>query len=354
MPEDFTRVISPEPEGSWSNPQVAQTNRQLAVLPNADSYRAPMNKPTLYFTRIVVALVLVPLLLGLVLSTSLASWAQNSLVEDDGFSLITTDMVNDAELQQKLEDAVVSDIMSNSAVQNAVGDGNSGGILGGVQNWAHDQLQNTITSTVDSVFTSADYPQIWQQVMDASHTYNMNNPDVAGIDIAPIFNAVDAKIGTILGFDPDFTKTTFIVPIESTQNKVLSDNISILKNYGATWQAQLAAAIVLAVVIFLIAPTRRLWWTAWTAALAAVLLWVVSTLVGRFTLPSFGSETARIFANGLTEAFTISLRDHLWQVAFWMLGVAALAFLLAVVVMVIKLGTRNASAATRRILRALG
>lgn len=354
MPEDQTRVLPTEPTGPWTNPAVAEQNRRLAVIPSAEHYRAPVRRPTLYGTRIIAVLCLLPLLIGLVLSSSLAHWAEHSLVQDDGFSLISADMVNDAELQEDLRQAVVSDIMSNSAVQNAVGDGNATGFFGGVQNWAHDTLETTVSGTVESVFSSADYPDIWQQVMDASHTYNMNNPDVVGIDIAPIFNAVDARIGTILGFDPDLTKTTYIVPIESSENKVLSDNIQVLKNYGATWQAQIAVTGLLALLIFLLAPTARLWWASLTTGISAFCLWMVSTLVGRFELPNIGSNTARIFANGLTEAFTANLRDHLFNVATSMLLAAVLLFFLALIVGVVKLSAKGATARTQRILKALG
>lgn len=354
MPEDRTRVLPPEPSGTWSNPAVVHQNRHLNLPPIADHYRAPAPRPFLYGTRIIAVLCLLPLLVGLILSASLAHWAQHSLVEDDGFSLISADMVNDQQLQDNLRAAVVSDIMSSSAIQNSVGDGNSSGFWGGVQNWAYDTLKTTVQTTVDGVFNSADYPELWQEVMDASHTYNMNNPELAGIDIAPIFNAVDAKIGTILGFDPDFTKSTFIVPLESSDNRVLSNNIQILKDYGATWQPQLIATVIFALLIILLAPTARFWWTFLIAILSSLSLWLTSLLVGTFELPRIGSETAQIFANGLTEAFTANLKDHLSNVATSMLFAALLIFLLATIMSVVKLSAKGATARTQRILKALG
>lgn len=351
MSEDYTRVL--EPEGSWTNHQVAERNRRLQVGSVIANYREKKKLPPLYVTRIVITLVMIPLLLGLVLSSSLAHWAQKSIVEDTGFELVTTDMMNDSDLQGQLKTAVVNDVMSNSSVTDIVGDGNSSGILGGMKNWAHDQLESTVNSTADSVFSSADYPQIWQQVMEASHTYNMNNPDVAGIDIAPIFNAMDAKIGTIFGYDPDLTKTTFIVPIESTNNNVVAQNITVLKNYGATWKAQIAATIIFAILMFLVAPTRRLWWTSGVAALGALVVWIVSTLVGQFTLPNFGSETARVLANGLTDALKNSLSSHLVTTSTWLVAITVIAFLLGLIVAVIKLGTKKSAGRLQGLLSGL-
>lgn len=293
-------------------------------------------------------------------SGGLAYFAQKNFVESAGFSTISSNLAHDQDFQQQLADAVTNDLMETQQVKSILGDGNSKNvlnpldILGSVQDWGYDQVKNMISGATTAVISAQDYPGVWNQMMMDTHDYNLdsNNP-VAALDTTAVYQEVDSRVGTFMGFDPDFVGSNrHIVELNASNGTSLHDSLMQLKNYAATWQTQLIVAAIALVLAFLLWPRGKLIFLGIIALLGGALLWGgslfasgISTAAGSLNITN---SVGQVFVQGLANQYAAALATFAGSFVIYFLITAVVLILLGIAVQLAMLSAKGATSRSRK------
>ncbi len=364
---DKTRALPAEetPNGTWRNPHTPQ---QPAYHEPAPEARA--RKPRFAGLRRFIGVLLGVVALVLGSSGALAYWAQNTIVQESGFDHLTADMAQDKAFQKELSQAVTKDIMDSEQVTHFLGkseeEANRGFRVEDLLNpsrWfeqaqaiGRDQVENAIGAATQAVTQDQNYPQVWQQVMKDTHAYNMDSQrSAAGLNLNAVYQEVDNRVGTIFGFDPDIRGTgdhiIQLEPADSSPQNSLHGNLMKIKDFAATWQTQLLAALGCALLAFVVWPRARLVFLGILVMLGAAILWGGTLLAPQISnavdLNAIDSAAGKIFTQGLLERISTSLADFSGSYITVFLIVGGVLILLGIAVQLAQLTARSVSSRTR-------
>lgn len=329
-------------EGNWRNPAIEAENRRYRTPPavtTADSY-AQRPRPRFAFLRRCLAILLAAVVLLLGASGSLAFWTQKNFVEKEGFSQISENMAHDQEFQHELAQAVTNDLMESEIITQYLGDGSSKNtfnpldILGSLQDWGHDRVENLISGATTKVVEADNYPEVWQQVMTDTHDYNLDNSKSESvIDITAVYQEVDQQVGSIMGFDPDLVGSErHLINLDASNGTSLNQTFKSIRDFAATWQTQLIFAGIAVVLAFLIWPRGRLLFVGIVLLIAGALLWFGSLAAAGISRAAealnITSSVGQVFIQGLANQYAHSLSEFTGAfVAPVLIGAAALIVL---------------------------
>lgn len=315
-------------KGNWSNPRVQaahrasyhQTAPYAPVSPNYQPLPAaypPSYRParlSLGRRLLSILLLLASLLTGL--AASGAYWAQTNLVSAAGFEQLTAPLAQDADFQQALAQAVTADLLASEPIASYLGDGQSQAWYGGIQNWLYDQAENLMSQSTESLVASEAYPQLWQETIEATHSYNFsadNQP--ARLDFSPFYQAaltgVQNRTGLTLGLEASSLPGARVALEAEEGPYPVSSSLRALADFAAAWQTYALVSGGLLLLAVLLWPGKRLAFAAVSCLLAAggtALLGLISSglsLTSSIPLPAL--QSAALFLQRLSEAMTASL-----------------------------------------------
>lgn len=350
-----------EPSGSWHNPQVEVENRRYRPVPTVNTVAsyAQRTKPRFSGLRKFLAILLALVALCFGTTGATAYWVQENFVDSQGFSEISASMAHDSEFQHELAEGVTNDLMKSEAVTKILGDGNSKStfdpfnILGAIKDWSHDQVEAAILSATTTVVESESYPEVWQQVMNDTHDYNLDDSKTDSvIDVTAIYQKVDEQVGTVLGFDPDLVGSErHLINLDSQNGTSLNSTFKDIKNFAETWTIQLIIAGAALILAFFIWPRGKLLFTGIIVLLAGAILWFGSIAAEGISQAArslnITSGVGQVFIQGIANQYAHSLADFASSFVVPTLIIAAALIVLGIAAQIAGLTRKSSPVGSR-------
>lgn len=359
-PSVAAQQAHPNAYGSAQNvlAQNYAANQQVSANPQEVAAYAPKQRvrrePFLAKTRRALCILLAPFFLLAGAASALAYWTQQTVIDPQGFSQISSSMAHDAEFQSSLANSVADDVMNSSSVQGVLGDGNSSAWYGGAQNWLHDQVNTTVHNSAQAVVTNENYPQTWETVMNDTHNYLFNGEvKPAALDLNYLYDQVDQTIGQPLGIDINADADQKFVLLDGSDGGYpINSFAQRLVTFAASWKTLTGITAAIGVVMFALWPRNRFLFSAVIGFIGAALFWIFSMIAAGSTwgLNSLNipTDTGKTFMNQLVQTLSGSVAEFSRMLATDIALVSAACLLLAIAISVISSGVRATTTARAR------
>lgn len=357
--------VKPSPQAFYpAHPQVSHNyaeqlhsyvrNEEVQEVAAYPPERTTRRAPILAKTRRALCIILAPFFLLSGVASALAYWTQQTIIDPQGFSQISSSMAHNADFQSSLANSVADDVMNSSSVQSVLGDGNSTAWYGSAQNWLHDQVNTTVHDSAQAVVTNDNYPQTWETVMNDTHNYLFNGEvKPAALDLNYLYDQVDQTIGQSLGIDINADADQKLVLLDGSDGGYpINSFAQRLTNFAASWKILTGITAALGLAMFALWPKNRFLFTAIVGFIGAAILWIFSMLasgatwgLGSLNIPT---DTGKTFMNQLVQTLSGSVAEFAKMLATNVALVSAVCLLLAIAISVVSYGVRATTSARTR------
>lgn len=317
------------------------------------AYPYPAKPPYRIFRRFFCSLLaLFTLLCGLAGAT--AYWAQSAIVDTDNFTAMAQGLATDQDFQNSLASAVTDDIMASPTISTYLGDGKSETWYGGAQNWLYDQTYTLVNQATGTVVASEDYPELWAKAMSDSHRYNFSGETrPAMLDFSAIYDKASDSLRATTGISLDTSALPGRTLMLDTGESIWPVNTSIntLIGFAGLWPILLVGCAGSALLGFLLWPGSKCAHLACVAFMGAGLLWATALIGGGASwlsgLGQGASSSGVLFFQKLSQLIAESFASYLNGLAFEVLIAAVVLTLLAILIAVLRVTARPATARFR-------